>query len=81
MNFVYAAIGTSLKSMILLRHFYRAAHCTSSSFGKSRRINAKATRNTSFSKLCQNELANACQKVGVGACELCLVLLESDMAS
>ena len=51
MNFVCAAIGTSVKSKIFLKKGFLAAHCTISSLGKRSRQKAKATRKTSLSRL------------------------------
>ena len=68
MNFVYAAIGTSVKSKILRKNGFLAAHCTISSFGKRSRQKANATRKTNLSKLIQMACITTYKKVYYYGC-------------
>ena len=64
MYFVWAAIGTSVKSKTFRKKGFRAAHWTTSSFGNKRRQKAKATKKTSFSKFTQTACRTTWRNVG-----------------
>ena len=63
MNFVCAAMGTSVKSNILRKKGFLAAHCTISSLGKRSRLQANATRKISLRRLTHAAWSTTCRKV------------------